>query len=125
MIRCVIECFTFLRMGGETDRIDLVPLHGLRAHEVPERFQAFDVNSAHCSAEETTQLLLGVIESGFGDLQTFNSLVRGIFSDKLADEEDSAMADELHALTRPRKVIQKTKRSKVLSATAQVGKMVV
>ena len=106
---CILlfAAFVFRAAFSSSDRIDLVPLHGLRAHEVPERFQTFDVNSAHCSAEETTQLLLGVIESGFGDLQTFNSLVRGIFSDKLADEEDSGMADELHALTRPRKVIQK------------------
>jgi hypothetical protein len=40
------------------------------------------------------------------------------------------MADELHALKRPRKVIQKTKRRSQcntphLSATAHVGKMVV
>ena len=83
----MIECFTFLRMGGELERIHLMPLRGLEACTVRERFRTFDVNEASCSQEETTQLLLSVVESGFGDLETFNSLVRGIFTDKLDGDD--------------------------------------
>ena len=85
---CVLEVFTFLRMGGEPERISLVPLKGIELSEVRERFTSFDVHDAQCSSEDTTQLLLGVIESGFGDLQTFNSLVRAIFSDKLVEDDE-------------------------------------
>ena len=87
---CVIECFTFLRMGGTSDieRLTLVPLRGLRAHEIRESFCAFDVRRAQCSVEETTQLLLSVVESGFGDLQVFNSLVRAIFVERVLNEDE-------------------------------------
>ena len=80
----------FLRMGGtsEIDRLTLVPLRGLRASQIREAFRAFDVREARCSVEETTQLLLGVVESGFGDLHVFNSLVRSIFADRIVDDDD-------------------------------------
>ena len=63
--RCVIECYTFLRMGGtsEIERLKMIPLRGLRSAEIREAFRAFDVREAKCSSAQTTQLLLGVVRS--------------------------------------------------------------
>ena len=82
---CVLECYTFLRMGGLLERIELLPLRGLGVDEVRKAFRGFDVSEARCSTDEATQQLLGVVESGFGDVNTFNSLVREIFTDMLCE----------------------------------------
>jgi hypothetical protein len=50
---------------------------------VYQRFRSFDVKRASCFREEERQHLLSVIESGFGDLEVFNSVVRGVFTNML------------------------------------------
>ena len=44
------------------------------------RFEQFDVETAKCTKEADRQHLLGVIETGFGELAVFNSLVRSLFT---------------------------------------------
>lgn len=111
---CVIECFTFLRMGGTSDieRLTLVPLRGLRAHEIRESFRAFDVRRAQCSVEETTQLLLSVVESGFGDLQVFNSLVRAIFVERVLNEDEGKPDQGQHVTADERSFLRRASASK-------------
>lgn len=115
-------------MGGtsDIDRLTLVPLRGLLASEIRDAFRAFDVRGAKCSVEETTQVLLGVVESGFGDLGVFNSLVRTIFAERVLDEEEGdaaplvAAAELSRAPTRKASAVRKLSEPKVRVAGPQV-----
>ena len=85
---CVMEIFTFLKMGAPLANItcldimysggdlldDLLAQHARLA----ERFSTFDVDKAKCFVEEERQRLLAVIESSFGTAAAFNSLVHGL-----------------------------------------------
>ena len=44
---CVLELFTFLKMGASLDRVKLVALHGTRDQAL-ERIHTFDVRGASC-----------------------------------------------------------------------------
>jgi hypothetical protein len=100
-IWCIIEIFTFLRMGGTAERLTVLPIGDgseelaaltprdleLREEDLLngalERFRAFEVSAAKCFSEEQLLHLLSVIESGFGSFDTFNSIVRHAFANKL------------------------------------------
>ena len=116
-IWCIIELFTFLRMGGTPDRVTLLPLLTTAAHRSPsdaevdsmeladdddgamtevfERFRRFEVSATKATKEEDRQHLLGVIEAGFGDLEVFNSLVQNLF-DSLRQEHASQVEHASH-----------------------------
>ena len=68
--------------GGEND--------AAAVEQVMARFQTFDVKHARCFKEEERQHLLSVIESGFGDLEVFNSVVRHLFTNRL-EQSDASM----------------------------------
>ena len=115
-IWCIIEIFTFLRMGGTPDRVTLLPLltAAPAIHRSPsaadedaenmelarietddstleavfERFRTFEVSATKAFKEDERQHLLGVIEAGFGDLEVFDSLVQSLF-DSLRQEHAS------------------------------------
>ena len=115
-IWCIIEIFTFLRMGGTPDRVTLLPLltAAPAIHRSPsaadedaenmelgriktddstleavfERFRTFEVSATKAFKEDERQHLLGVIEAGFGDLEVFDSLVQSLF-DSLRQEHTS------------------------------------
>ena len=90
---CVIELFTFLRMGGTPERVVLLPLpeEPSAQSEVPPltseqryqaalgRFAAFRAEDANCYNDNDKQHLLGVIEGGFGSFAAFNDCIRTIF----------------------------------------------
>ena len=88
-------------MGGTADRLTILPI-GDGSEEIAsltprdlelreedllngalERFRAFEVSAAKCFSEEQLLHLLSVIESGFGSFDTFNSIVRHAFANKL------------------------------------------
>ena len=82
--RCVVELFVWLRVGGARERIKVAPLAhqaqlggGGEAHTL---FASFDAAKAKCFKAKDQQHLLGVIESGFGDLVPFNKVVRGLLA---------------------------------------------
>ena len=82
--RCVVELFVWLRVGGARERIKVAPLAhqaqlggGGEAHTL---FASFDAAKAKCFKAKDRQHLLGVIESGFGDLVPFNKVVRGLLA---------------------------------------------
>ena len=81
---CVVELFVWLRVGGARERIKVAPLAhqaqlggGGEAHTL---FASFDAAKAKCFKAKDRQHLLGVIESGFGDLVPFNKVVRGLLA---------------------------------------------
>ena len=107
---CVLEVFTYLRLGRSYADLVLLPLEqhagmanghaGENGHDdkgpsavemVFERFRTFDVKKAQCFREEERQHLLSVIENGFGELDIFSSIVRQLFSQAL--ESGEAMDD--------------------------------
>ena len=80
--RCVVELFTFLRMGGSRDD---VAVRLLDTNDAQMRLLAkFDAGKAKCFLPQDRERLLAVIEAGFGSFVPFNRIVRGIFADKLA-----------------------------------------
>ena len=113
---CVLEVFTFLRMGASINDITVIPLlhenegdstedgllgsndHALR------QFATFDVKHAECRSPSDTARLLAVIETGFGDHATFNALVRSTFVRQMTLKRQSVrssltpMAPATHAI---------------------------
>ena len=100
---CVLELFTFLRMGALRSAITLLPLatdaEALEESEtgglvIDQRvmsetlkaFGRFDVRQTRCTVQGDQDRLLTVIESGFGDHATFNALVRQTFSEGNVDD---------------------------------------
>ena len=75
-----MELFIFLEMGGNAEDISLVMLPSEESGRaaLKARFSAFDCASAKCYSTDDTQRLLGIIEAGFGDLDSFNELVRAV-----------------------------------------------
>ena len=116
-----MEIFTFLMMTASTDdlgrkrfaddRIDVIAISrkdGTAADPqqwrqqsrrlLAEQFKDFDAAKAQCFKAEDRQRLLGVVESGFGDFQEFNKLVRSIFRSRLEKSRDIlSVADGLLA----------------------------
>lgn len=111
-IWCIIEIFTFLRIGRMgADRLTIVPISDgsaeqptselsvrdreLRDEELLnvalERFRSFDVSQAQCFDPVQLDHLLSVIEAGFGSFDTFNSIVRHAFANQL----EQVLADSL------------------------------
>ena len=70
---CVMELFTFVRMGHTAERITLITLGG---EESMLALAKFDAAKAKCFYERDREKLLAVVESGFGDLAPFNKAVR-------------------------------------------------
>jgi len=88
---CVVEVFTFLKMGGHLRRIVLLPFAPKRsrttdsapisAADLYAGFASFDASTAKCSNEADRQRMLDAIEAGFGSIDCFSSLVSSIFGD--------------------------------------------
>jgi len=97
---CVIEIFTFLRMGGCLERLALMPIGS--ATESPEeaevsvlrRFETFDAASAKCFNEAERQHLLAGLETGFGSLQQFNNLIANVFAHARSRATGTVVSDE-------------------------------
>ena len=82
---CVMEIFTFLRMGGAKERIELRLIsnpgqnQAAAKRELAAQLATFNAAKAECFKQEDRQKLLAVIEAGFGDFQDFNQDVRTVF----------------------------------------------
>ena len=94
-----MEIFTFMRMGGAMERIELKliakqdhqpgspqrPTLAAQAaqkaarKQLTEQLAAFDAGKAECFKQEDRQRLLAVIEAGFGNFDDFNRGVREVF----------------------------------------------
>ena len=87
---CVMEIFTFMRMGGTRERIEVKMItHKDHTHpaaakkELKKQFATFDAAKAECFLPKDKHRLLAVVEAGFGDFKEFNQHVRSIFDDRL------------------------------------------
>lgn len=58
---CVMELFTFLRMGGDRERMNVVELGGVEGRAALARF---DASKAKCFLKRDREKLLAVIEAG-------------------------------------------------------------
>ena len=105
---CVVELFVFLKMGGETERIRVLELGGV---DVRVALNRFDAAKAKCFLAADREKLLAVIESGFGSLAPFNSLIRGVFRDARATHLESLVVasaeDTLRELKQQHHFLQK------------------
>lgn len=76
-----MEVFTYLQMGGEREKIEVVTIgadDAARAR-VKRSFADFKGEKADCFLAEDKQKLLAVIEASFGDFGHFDRIVRGVF----------------------------------------------
>ena len=68
-------------------------------------FLKFSVEEARCYKEDERQHLLGVVETGFGSLDTFDELVRSLFAESLEKgasfKLEPGQAPELPPAARP------------------------
>ena len=82
---CVMEIFTFMRMGGAMERIELRLIanpgqnQATAKNELAGLLATFNAAKAECFKQEDRQKLLAVIEAGFGNFDEFNTGVREIF----------------------------------------------
>ena len=76
-----MEVFTYLQMGGEREKIEVVTIGADDASRarVKRSFADFKGEKADCFLAEDKQKLLAVVESSFGDFGHFNKIVRGVF----------------------------------------------
>ena len=90
---CMMEIFTFMRMGGAMDRIDVelithpdqdrVTRAFAAKRELMEQLATFDAAKAQCFKQADRQRLLAVIEAGFGNFDEFNQSVRIAFDGRM------------------------------------------
>ena len=73
-------------------------------------FLGFSVEGARCFKEDERQHLLGVIETGFGSLEQFSSLVAGIFSQE-QHEDAQRRRSSIRTLTSQERVESRVSRS--------------
>ena len=62
------------------DEEDEQPLTARQLRDIFEQFSRFDAGAAKCDVKSDRQMLLGVIESSLGSVESFNSMVRKIFT---------------------------------------------
>ena len=72
---CVVEVFTFVRMGGLRENMKMTALGGTEIHE---GLAKFDARKAQCFLPRDRHKLCAIVEAGFGDLRPFNRVVRAI-----------------------------------------------
>ena len=96
----MIELFTFLKMGGAIERVDVITLlEGETEKELLETLANFEAQNARCFVEEDRQRLLAVVEAGFGDYNDFNKVVRHLLSSRrLAIDVEPPMAPPRHII---------------------------
>lgn len=80
---CIVEVFVFLKMGGDVDRITVIPID-MSEREAENMFDNVDASACDCFLESDRQKLLGIIEHGFGNFESFNYMLRHVFKDRVA-----------------------------------------
>ena len=82
---CVMEVFVFLTMGGSIGRITIIPINLGSVQEAKSTFKNADVSRSQCHHEAERQKMLAIIEKGFGNFDVFNSIIRHVFSERMAE----------------------------------------
>ena len=79
---CVMECFTFLFVTGKDLEENLIVYR--LGSGIQDILSNFDAAHASCYHSRDRDRLLGIIESGYGDLNLFTLLMRGMLSSAAA-----------------------------------------
>ena len=111
-----MEIFTFLRMGGAKERIEIHLIanpdqnQAAAKRELAAQLATFNAAKAECFKKEDRQKLLAVIEAGFGDFQDFNQDVRTVFLrglHRLSSSRGRSSLTRLFASALPRRRLMK------------------
>jgi hypothetical protein len=78
---CLIEVFTFLKMGGTLDRVTILHIE-MSEMEASIMFRDIDIVRSKCFLESDKQKLLGIVEYGFGNANLFNEVIRDMFKSR-------------------------------------------
>lgn len=78
-----MEVFVFLKMGGNIERVTVVPIDMKSDKEALKIFHDVDVSKCDCYSEEDKQKLLNVVETGFKSFDAFNDIVRFLFTERV------------------------------------------
>eukprot|EP00400_MALV-I_sp_L67-5_P000590 gene590-1009_t len=76
---CIVEVFVFLRMGGDLERMTVLPIELENEEEAQQMFSSVDASNCKCHSESDRQKLLAVVEQGFGNFESFNQILRHVF----------------------------------------------
>ena len=121
---CVMELFTFLKMGAPLERITVLPFAepsarqpsraisfnasraastdapaGATLSDVAASFASFDAAQARCAKPEDRQALLSVIEESFGSFGEFNLWARRVFAEQVhIDRAQHRVRSTMHTL---------------------------
>ena len=78
---CVMELFAFVHMGGELGDVEVLEAHAPGgAQRVADSFASFDASNANCYDPQDKEHMLRVIEAAFGDMRSFNDVVRPLMA---------------------------------------------
>lgn len=93
---CVLELFTYTHMGGKLASMDVVPV--FRAEQEVEdleaihrAFDTFDAQRCECSVSTEKDRMLSIIETAYGGLQPFNTVIKTIMYDVRQTLRDAAL----------------------------------
>ena len=92
-----MEIFTFMRMGGEMERITLKLIarpdqdQADAREELTAQLATFDAGEAQCFKQADRQKLLAVIEAAYGDFKKFNKGVRHVFAERARRPSDNPL----------------------------------
>ena len=74
---CVMELFIFVYAGGLRENVEVCEAHAPGGQQaVVDSFLKFDAHDAKCFDPNDKAHMLRVIESAFGDMQSFNEVIR-------------------------------------------------
>ena len=80
---CLIELFTFVKMGGTRERVCIRPLLAASddQKQLGEALLRVDAKVAGCYLLKDRDRLLGIIEASFGDCRAFNGCLHAFFEE--------------------------------------------
>eukprot|EP00400_MALV-I_sp_L67-5_P000593 gene593-1012_t len=85
---CIIEVFVFLRMGGDLERMTVLPIEINDIEEAQKMFATVDASICKCHLESDRQKLLAVVEQGFGNFEEFNNILRHVFRKRVSRQTE-------------------------------------
>merc|ERR1712150_168276 len=80
---CIMEVFVFLKMGGSTQRVTILPIGMDDENEAMDIFDNVDVSKCKCHLEQDRQRLLNIVKQGFASFEDFNETVRCLCNERL------------------------------------------
>lgn len=91
---CIMEIFTFVHMGGDLARVELIPLLSPGKEQEDEAtirkmFDDFDVRKCRCFNNNDKEKMLTIIRTAFGGMSRFNGKV-GEIVHKLCSQDNKA-----------------------------------